>query len=221
MGKCKNCNIEILDATDCCPLCQSILEQTEDLENMYPDVRFYMRRMTFFSRIYLFCGIVLEAVLFGLNLLVNSEIWWSAITGLILLYIYMVLRYAILGQSGYQSKVIILSLISVLSAIAIDYITGYTGWSVDYVLPIGILLMDAVILGCMIFNHRNWQSYIMWQILTVLCSLIPVGLYITGLEHNEYVAFLPVAVSAAIFLGTMIIGDRRARMELKRRFHIN
>ena len=124
MGKCKNCNIEILDATDCCPLCQSILEQTEDLENMYPDVRFYMRRMTFFSRIYLFCGIVLEAVLFGLNLLVNSEIWWSAITGLILLYIYMVLRYAILGQSGYQSKVIILSLISVLSAFFTVFVYG-------------------------------------------------------------------------------------------------
>ncbi len=220
MGKCRNCNIEILDDSDCCPLCQSILEPTEELENMYPDVRFQMRRLTFFSRIYLFCAIILEAVLFVLNLSQDSKIWWSAITGLILLYIYMVLRYAILGKTGYKSKVIVLSLIAVLSAIAIDIITGFHGWSLDYVLPIGILIMDVIIVGCMFFNRRNWQSYLMWQILMILCSLIPIGLYLSGLERNIHMVILPMAASAALFLGTMIIGDRRAWMELKQRFHI-
>jgi hypothetical protein len=44
-------------------------------------------------------------------------------------------------------------------------------------------------------------------------------LYLKGLEHNVYLSFMPLAVSGAIFLGTVIIGDRRARMELIRRFH--
>lgn len=187
---------------------------------MYPDVRFQMRKLTIFSRIYLFAAIVLEAVLFSINLAQDSQIWWSAITGLFLLYLYMVLRYAILGKTGYRSKVLVLSMIAVLSAIAIDLITGFQGWSLDYVLPIGILVVDAIIVGCMFFNRRNWQSYIMWQILMILLSLIPIILYLSGLEHKIYIVLLPMAVSAAIFLGTMIIGDRRARMELKRRFHI-
>lgn len=223
MAKCKNCNIEILDETDCCPLCHSILEHNDELENMYPDVRFSQRKLTFFSRVYLFCAILLQAALFGINWIQfdHFEIWWSVITGLGLLYIYVVLHYAILGKTGYKSKVILLSAIAVLSAVAIDLATGYRGWSVDYVLPTGIIIMDAIILGCMIYNRRNWQSYIMWQILMILCSLIPIGLYIAGLERNEYFAFLPMAVTLAMFLGTMIIGDRRARVELKRRFHIN
>ena len=83
----------------------------------------------------------------------------------------------------------------------------------------GILLVDVVIIALMIWNRRNWQSYLMWQILMVLCSLLPMALYLLDLEHNAYLAFLPLAVSAAIFLGTVIIGDRRARMELVRRFH--
>lgn len=220
MSKCLNCKIEILDETERCPLCQSILHQTEALENMYPDVRVKLRRLNFFSRMYLFLAILLEAFLFSINLMMYNEIWWSAITGLVLLYGYVVLRYAILGKSGYQSKAIILTLIFVLSAIAVDLLTGYRGWSLDYILPLGILLIDAGILACMFyFNRRNWQSYIIWQILMILCSIIPLALYLMGLENNFNMAVLPMAVSVAIFLGTMILGDRRARTELKRRFH--
>lgn len=223
MAKCKNCNVEILDETECCPLCHSILEQNDALENMYPDVGFTQRKLTFFSRVYLFCAILLQAALFWVNWLQfdRFEIWWSAITGLGLLYIYVVLHYAILGKSGYKSKVILLSAIAILSAVAIDLVTGYHGWSVDYVLPAGIIFIDVIILGCMTYNRRNWQSYIMWQILMLLCSLIPIGLYIAGLERNESIAFLPMVLTMAMFLGTMIIGDRRARTELKRRFHIH
>ena len=218
MAKCWNCNIEILDETEYCPLCQSILEPTDELENMYPDVRLKIRRLMLFSRIYLFCAILLTAILFGINTVVEAQIWWSMV-GLILFYIYLVLRYAILGKSGYRSKVTVLVILSILASIASDFATGYRGWSVDFVLPAGILLVDAIVLGCMIFNRRNWQSYIMWQLLMILCSLIPAGLCLIELEQYYHLAFLPLAVSSAIFLGTLIIGDRRARMELVRRFH--
>lgn len=220
MGKCRNCNLEILDETEICPLCRSILEPTVEVEDMYPDVRVRMRRLKLFSRIYLFCAICAETVLFSVNLLTESRIWWSAITGLGLLYGYLVLRYAILGKSGYRSKVLVLTVMGILTAVLIDFVVGYRGWSVDYVLPAGILLVDAVILLCMVGNRRNWQSYLMWQLLMLLCSLLPAALYLLELENNAWMAWLPLAVSGVIFLGTLIIGDRRARLELVRRFHI-
>ena len=220
MGKCWNCNVEVLDETEVCPLCRSILEQTDELENMYPNVRHKMQRLKLISRIYLFCAILAEAALFSINLLTDSQIWWSAVTGLALLYVYLLLRYAILGKSGYRGKVIVLAALSICITIGIDFAIGYRGWSVDYVLPAGILLVDVILIGCMIFNRRNWQSYIMWQLLMILCSLLPAVLYLTEFEQNPYLAFSPLAASLTIFLGTLIIGDRRARMELARRFHI-
>lgn len=219
MAKCTNCALEVLDETETCPLCHSVLVETEPLENMYPNVRIRMRRMKLFSRIYLFAALVLEALVFCADVLTASPIWWSAITGVLLLYGFMVLRYAILGKSGYRSKVIVLTVLAILVAVLIDMVSGYRGWSVDYVLPSGILLVDVIILICMVVNRRNWQSYLMWQLLMVLCSLLPMELYRKELEHNAYLAFLPLAASAAIFLGTLIIGGRRARTELARRFH--
>lgn len=220
MSRCRNCNVEILDESECCPLCHSVLEQTEELENMYPDARLRNQKLKFVSRLYLFCAIVLESGLLLLDFNGESQIHWSILVGLGLLYSYTVLRYAVLGKSGYRAKTIVLVLLAILFTVAVDFTTGYRGWSVDYVVTGGILLMDAAIILLMIVNRRNWQSYMMWQLGTILLGLIPAGLYLAGVENNSYMAFLPLVVSVFLFLGTLMIGGRRAGQELYRRFHV-
>lgn len=220
MSKCRQCNIEVLDETERCPLCNSVLEKTVEVENMYPDVRMMARKMMLISRIYLFCAILLEVILVYINAVSDSVTWWSAITGLSFLYVYVLIRYAILGKSGYRSKIVLLISIAVLMIVAIDFVVGYQGWSVNYALPAGILLMDAGILFLMIFNWRNWQSYIMWQLFMIVCSLITVVFMLVGIVTVPIWGLVALACSVFLFLGTVIIGDRRARVELKRRFHI-
>lgn len=220
MSRCKQCNVEILDETERCPLCHSVLEKTVEVENMYPNVRTMTRRLALLSRIYLFVAILVEALLIYLNVLSDSEMFWSAIPGLAMLYGYLVLRYAILGKSGYKGKIIVLTLIAILMVVAIDFVVGYRGWSVNYALPSAILLVDTGILILMCINRRNWQSYMMWQIFMILCSVVPLVLYAVGIVTAPILALLAFAFSAALFLGTLIIGDRRARTELRRRFHV-
>lgn len=220
MSRCKQCNVEILDETERCPLCHSVLEKTVEVENMYPNVRTMTRRLALLSRIYLFVAILVEALLIYLNVLSDSEMFWSAIPGLAMLYGYLVLRYAILGKSGYKGKIIVLTLIAILMVVAIDFVVGYRGWSVNYALPSAILLVDAGILVLMCINRRNWQSYMMWQIFMILCSVVPLVLYAVGIVTAPILALLAFSFSTALFLGTLIIGDRRARTELRRRFHV-
>lgn len=219
MSKCRYCQIEILDGAAHCPLCRSALEAGEGREAMYPDVRIRTKKLALACRIYLFCAIVLESALVLLNAVMEHQLWWCIITGLILLYVYLLMRYALLGTDGYQSKTFVLTLLTVLSAVAVDFVTGYRGWSVDYVLPCGILFIDIAVIVLMAVNHRNWQSYISLQLFMILCSFIPAALYLCHLENNVFFAFAPLVFSAFLFLGTMMIGARRARLELKRRFH--
>ena len=42
--------------------------------------------------------------------------------------------------------------------ILIDYIVGYTGWSVDYAIPTTIFVMDSLIVILMIVNRNSWQN---------------------------------------------------------------
>lgn len=220
MSRCKNCKIEILDVTDTCPLCHSVLEPTEEMEAMYPNAIHQVQKLLFWSRIYLFCALILEFFLVILDFQSDSQIQWSILGGGVLTYFYVLLRYAILGKSGYKVKTTITTIFTILLCISFDYATGFQGWSLDYVISSGIIFIDLGIIFLMIFNHRNWQSYLMWQLFMILCSFIPILLYLSGLENRPFMVGLPLTFSIFLFLGTYIIGGRRTKQELKRRFYL-
>lgn len=220
MSKCRQCNLEILDETDRCPLCSSVLEHTIAVENMYPNAKVKTRKWVFMSKVYLFCAIVLEVILYGINYVDNYKIGWSLITGLILLYGYLVIQLTILGQAGHKIKIVLLAAITFVMMVVLDLLIGYKGWSVNYALPTCIIILDIGIAVLMLINRRNWQSYIMWQILMLLVSGVMILLYIFGIMTSPYMMGIAVMCSGMLFLGTLIFGDRRAKVEVQRRFHI-
>ena len=220
MSKCRQCNIEVLDETQRCPLCGSVLEPTVEVENMYPNIRLKSRKLVFISRLYLFCAIAIEIFLINLCMLSDVQSLVYIISGFVLLFGYIVIRYAILGTSGYIAKTVVLTIIAVIMLVAIDFSVGYNGWSVNYAFPAGILLIDAGTLVLMAVNNKNWQSYIMLQIFMVLCSIMAIILNFVHIVTNPIVSIVALNVSVILLLGTIIIGGRRSRVELKRRFHI-
>lgn len=220
MSRCNQCNIEVLDETERCPLCHSVLEKTVDVENMYPDIRMKSRKMVLFSRIYLFIAVTIEIILINICIFLDAKIVISIISGCILFYGYMVIRYAIIGQSGYREKILVLTTLAILIFIAIDYFSGYRGWSVNYIFPSGILLIDVGVVILIGVNRKNWQSYIMMELFMVICSIGGLILKLTGIITDPVLIIIATNVSAILFLGTVIIGGRRAKVELKRRFHI-
>ena len=73
--------------------------------------------------------------------------------------------------------------------------------------------------GLLLFR-RNWQSYLSFEIAMIFFSLIPVILSWEGVIQVRQLSYMALAAAVCMFLGTVIIGGRRATTELKRRFHI-
>ena len=109
---------------------------------------------------------------------------------------------------------------AILLLVVVDHVLGNNGWSVDYAFPAALLLVDVTILCLIFFNRRNWQSYLSFQIVMIFFSLIPFLLNLMGYMRVMFLADLALVVSVFMFLGTVIIGGKRATTELKRRFHI-
>ena len=84
MSKCNNCRIEILDETEYCPLCHSVLEKTEEMENTYPDIRMKSKLILFLSNIYLFLAIATESILIGYSIYRGDGFLEAIITGAVL-----------------------------------------------------------------------------------------------------------------------------------------
>ena len=188
---------------------------------MYPDIRFIARKMNLAVRIFLFAAILMEVILVYLNWKFYDGVWWSVITGAGFFYLYFVARFAVLNDNaGYRSKFLALTFLGILYVILIDCMIGYHGWSVNFVLPGGLLLVDLFVLVLMFVNRRNWQSYIMLEISMIFLSAVPLILVWLGIGTETFISGFAFAVSVLLFVGTLIIGDKRARSELKRRFHV-
>lgn len=232
MTICRNCKIHVNDDIDVCPLCHSVLDDDmteeeitagDDLMHQgseYPDVRKREKRLNMVMRAILFLFIIAEIGLVIINRAVNPNIWWSAISGVAMVYIYVSMVYWTRHDSGFAAKVGIQIVITMALLVGIDYFTGMTGWSIKYAIPGVILFGDAVVFFLMMLNRQYWYSYTLLLLFIGVCSVGILYLYFTRRITNVVLPITCVAVTGVYLLGTIIFGDRDFTRELKRRFHV-
>lgn len=193
---------------------------SHDNGTRYPDVKGASRKYRLLENIILFVSIVGQIVLTTVDYMTDREINWSIIVLLVVIYANVTLRLAIVGRNGYIFKIVSTFVFTVLFLEGIDLLTGASGWALTFVFPSAILAMVLATIILMIVNIRNWQSYMMMQLFLVLMSVIAMILVAVKVIWFPYLAMGAMGASLFLFLGTLIIGDKRARTELKRRFHI-
>ncbi len=219
MSKCIKCNIEVLDQTTKCPLCSRVLELNGTEHSIYPDaIRTTKRFRTLFNVIF-FLSIVIALACVLVNTTFRRDILWSGIPVLILVYANISLHLLLTGKSNYVFNVVFTPLFFIALLIGIDFFSGNYGWALNYVFPICITATDLVILILMMIRRRFWQHYLMAQIFMILLSLVYGLLLLIKLTHSIPLFWLALGSSCLLLLGTVIIGDYKARSELDRRFH--
>lgn len=221
MAKCRQCNVTISEETTICPLCQCVVEAGEAVSrNEYPDVWVKERKLKHLCNFAFFGVLLVSAVLAIMNYAFFDGTCWSMIPISSMLYGYLVFRLVFASRKGYRWKLFIPMIFALILVLVIDIETGFYGWSMNYVFPSGILLIDLIIVILMLTNLKNWQSYIVIQIVMIAVSCIPLVLWAMGIITSPLLTIIALAVSVFLFLGAVILGDRTARGELKRRFHI-
>lgn len=222
MSKCKICKVDVLDKTDKCPLCNNVLEwDGQEHEDLYPNARVARRKYQFLENVFLFASITLWMLLFAIDYITDPNNLWSFTVGLVIIFANVLLRLTILGKSSYMAKIIWTILIGLAFLIEADFLLGYRGWGVNFAMPTAILLWDIAIIILMLFiNRRNWQSYIIDQLTALLAAGVMAVLLWLDIITFPYYAIGVQLFTLLMFIGTVIIGDRKAREELKRRFHV-
>lgn len=104
--------------------------------------------------------------------------------------------------------------------VLMDVLLGYQAWSVNYGIPGAVLFADLALVILILADRMNWQSYFMYQIGITAFSFLLLLLRAVRLITKPWVAPATVALAVLILGGTIFIGDRRFKSELKRRFHI-
>ena len=223
MNKCWNCGVEFIDPTNICPLCKCITENDSDFMEgpTYPHhAEKEIKKIQRALNIYTFAAIVAEVILLLIDSRTGDSFWWSIMIGAFFVYGFITLKFSVQKDIGYQFKMLLQVLLGVSVLIVIDYLRGFYGWSLNYVLPSAFILIDVAIIVLMIVNNRNWQSYIPMQLLIIGLCIIPFILRYFGISTDSIMCLIALAVSVLLFVGTLLVGGKRARDELYRRFHV-
>lgn len=188
----------------------------------YPDARKAARRFRRVGRILLFISLALEMLLVFINYLTFNAApkYWSVVTGGIIAYLLLTLWEIFSRRQGHIRKIYTQIFVILGLMVLIDFSLGWKGWSLEFGLPCIIYGLVLAIIICMSVNSSSWQNYLLMQLAAVALSILDVVLNFTGHFHHIVLAWIALGLSVLLWSGTMIIGDRKAKNELKRKLHI-
>lgn len=186
---------------------------------MYPEIAYDVDKWKKMTNLFYAVLVALAACLGVVNYLTYDKSMWSVIAIACIAYAGVTTRYSIMHNANLGFKILIQTLGAQAVLVIIDVMGGYQGWSVDYAIPSTILFADIAIVCLIIVNRLNWQSYFMYQIAITVLSFIPFILWAAGFIERPMMAIITVIISVLVLTVTVLLGDRRVKNELIRRFH--
>ena len=241
MKYCDKCKVRVLGAQVQCPLCQmnlSIIEDTnsdyfssdEELEcieaaeitkgeEIFPYIPTIYKEHHMVFKVMTFLSVALVVISVALNLLISQEHWWSlfVIAGVgcfwLTFYVAFAKRKNIPKNVLYQ--VLLISLIVVLW----DYLTGWRGWSVDYVIPL-LCFSDLLVLYILSkILYSDVDDYMIYMLIGGVFGVVPILFYLFGWLKFVLPSIVCVASSILFFAGVVIFQGDKIKEELRRRLH--
>ena len=218
--KCNHCGVYVLDTSQKCPLCNGIMEGQDEGIQTYPNVVDKIKKISIIMRILLAVWAAAFIFLGVLSYYRRGALLPVVISGVSCLYLLFMIWLMTKPEYGYMKRIFGAIIIGVVLVFAIDYLLGFKRWSLNYVLPGGLILMDIALIILRIINRRNWQGYMAQQLMVIFMGLLPVIFILNGWITDPIVSVVAIAESIVLFITTLIMGGRAAQMELRRRFHI-
>lgn len=217
MYHCNNCNVDVDDKT--CPLCHSATVKNANVDeiNEYPFVKAKMSKKVLAKILYLALEVLCAFILLLVDYRLSNNLSWSIIVLATISFGYMLLLIF------FNSLVTVFSKISkslcalFVYLVFIDYFVKIdTGWSIVYVFPLLIIGETIMNFFFTVINHKNFQNYMIAQIVTILIALIPISV-----GSDFLLSIIALSLSVVLFFSTLFFGGFKGIAEMRRRFHIN
>ena len=220
MKYCNNCNVNVVGKRRICPLCQDRLTGDKPQEEVFPKISFIYREHTMFFKIMLLISIITATVSVGLNILLANTGAWSLFILGGLGSVWASLITAINQRKNIPKNIVYQVMTISLIALLWDLLTGWRGWSINYVIP--LVCIFAMISMAIISKIRKLhiEDYILYIIIDGLFGIVPIIFIIFGFLDVLYPSVICIATSVISLSTIIIFEDKKLIAEVKRRLHI-
>ncbi|MGI6115087.1 DUF6320 domain-containing protein [Luoshenia tenuis] len=217
---CKSCRVSVAGNRRYCPLCGGGLTGDGEEHTDYPilpqDQSHSKRLIQIISGVALTAAIICAAI----NLLVPAKIWWSlfATLGLGCGWLWAVV--GIVKKAKLLNNIVWQLVLISAAALLWDGLTGWRGWSLDYVFPcVCTGAMLAVIILSRV-RHMPDRDYIISLILCAVMGVIPLIFMFTGVLSVAIPSVICAAASLIVILLQMIFNWKAMYREIHKKLHL-
>lgn len=221
MKFCIKCGTSVTGHRKTCPLCQGPLTgEAEPGGEVFPVIPGVYQQHDLFFRILMFASIAAGIIALAVNLMLPASGWWSLFVLLGIACAWVSTALAVRKRhniaKGMMYEVAAASVLSVLW----DWVTGWHGWSIDYVIPCTCLAVMACLAVLYRVLNIPVRDYLIYFTLNAVFGIIPIIFYFTGRLIVIYPSLICTAVSLISLVALVIFQGEAMRAELKRRLHI-
>ena len=219
MKYCPRCKVTVRGMTNYCPLCQGKISG-EDTPPFFPTVPTIYEKYKLFFQILALSGIAISIIAVTVNLILPQTGNWSL---LVLLGIGCLwLSVGVSARNLHHVTLVIVnqSILGSLFFVLWDFVVGWKGWSIDYAVP--ILLMVSLLTMQILIKARGikTEDYMVCTSFHAFVGLVPLVLFLTGALNQVIPTLICIALSALLLAGMLIFRWGELLEEYHKRFRI-
>ncbi|MEG1141610.1 MAG: DUF6320 domain-containing protein [Clostridia bacterium] len=218
--KCKKCNVNIINNTNTCPLCKSILHDNNNtINNTYPLTFDNLNNYNLLKKILIFISIISAISCLVINIYVSS-IPWSIIYILGIIYLWITIPYSIKMNVNIASKIVIHTITAIIILFILHCILLNKHWLIlDFSIPIILTISNISLLVLQAIYKFHHENYIIYGLIISILSIIPLILINSHVITILLPSYILFGVAIFTLVSTIVFFTKDLIIELKKRFH--
>lgn len=221
MQYCRRCKIWVRNPQTRCPLCQGTLEgDAEGQAQMFPDLERETSRINLGFRIFSFLCIAVCVTGFSLNWIMGFHPFWSGYVLAGVACMWILSAVGLKKRRNLFKNTLWEEMVLWAAFLFWDLITGWRGWSVDFGIPVVVLVVYVILWVLVIVLRAPVSHYMIYMVLASLTSLLPLVLLLCNAVQIRFPSVLCVAGAVLMLSALAIFKGRALWEELKKKTHL-
>lgn len=216
---CDKCNVSIHGKKICCPLCGNTVSGDAD-PDVFPITEKPKVKATLLIKIISFVSICAIVICLTVNLLVSNDFFWSLFASAAVASVWISSVVGITNRKNVLKNITWQLFIVSAAAVLWDVCTGWHGWSIDYVIPLGCIASMLSMFISSLILHKPPMEFLTYIIFDGIYGITPIIFYLTGILNQPLPSILCIATSIIFISGILIFEGKNIRKQFSRKLHL-
>lgn len=220
MIKCENCGVKIVGERSHCPLCgKKCSDAAKEDYGVFPKVDVKIS-YNLIIKITTFAAIVAILVINIINFSFIPHLRLYVPLSLSVCCAWIIIVVGVKKRKNIPKNIMYEGIISILLCLLWDHVTGWRGWSINYVLPLTVAAMNVFYFVMSFVDRSKNTQYNIYFVMSLLGTLATLILCLTGAAAPTPFVTIPIGVGISLLIAQFIFKEKSFLSELHRRFHV-